>query len=132
MSFTDLAPNRWALNTGPILKALGETYFLENKLELTEEILNKALELFQQNNHPEAYGALETLAELYIKKAVRERDKKNIKQSQEYKKLAIICLKQAFEIASTYLPEDSPHIERIQSKLKHQLPNIPLFSEPLF
>ena len=106
------------LEPAKILLDLGQVYLLEGHLKRAEHHLRKSLEIFQQNKHPESYTALESLAELYLKKPMSKLVKKDTQQSQAFKGQAISCLKQALQIVKIHFPADSSHITRIQYKLK--------------
>jgi tetratricopeptide (TPR) repeat protein len=105
------------IRTAGVLKDLGLVYLLEDKLETAEILLVKALDIFQQNNHPDSYLFLENLTKLFLKKSLVEMNKGNLQQSQNLKNQAIGYLKQALTVVKERLPEDSPHIARIQTKL---------------
>jgi len=107
------------IKTAWILKNLGQVYFQEGNLEATENLVNKALNVFQQNKHPDIYMVFEDLAELNLKKSFFAGNKRDLQQSKNFKTRAINYLKQALKIVQTNSPEDSPHITRIQSKLKN-------------
>ncbi|MBS0271903.1 MAG: tetratricopeptide repeat protein [Proteobacteria bacterium] len=103
---------------GTILKDLGQVYVLEGDFEGGEKIIGEAFRIFQKNKHPDKYIILESLAELYLKKSLRSEKQDNKLQAEEFKTLAKAYLSQAFEILETHFPEDSPHRQRIQSKLR--------------
>jgi tetratricopeptide (TPR) repeat protein/DNA-binding CsgD family transcriptional regulator len=104
------------LDTALVLNSLGTAYFSADDLITSESLLNKALTIFQEKKHPNRFISLEKLSDLYIKKSIQAKDKSDIQEMQNFKKQATIYLKQALEIAQTYLPENSSHITRIQSK----------------
>ncbi|WP_032113943.1 tetratricopeptide repeat protein [Candidatus Paracaedibacter symbiosus] len=103
------------IETAYVLKALGQVYTLEGEVGKAEKLINKALRIFQQHNHPKRFSALESLAELYLKKAVKI--KEDVEQSQNFKNHAIELLKQALAIVKTDFPINSPHIVRLESKI---------------
>ena len=105
--------------TAPILKNLGHAYLLEGNLKTAETLLRKALGIFQRNKHPESFTALESLADLHLKKSMQVTNKGNILQSQNFKKQAVDLLNQALKVVKTHFPADSPHIMRIQKKIKN-------------
>jgi tetratricopeptide (TPR) repeat protein len=107
------------LNTAFILRDLGEVYLREDHLEASETSLQKALEIFQQYKHPDNYTVLEILTELYLEKSKRAENKGNLQQSHIFKVQALTYLNQALKIVRTYFPSDSPHIKRIQNRLKN-------------
>lgn len=107
------------LKTAFILKDLGEVYLMEGHLEASEASLQKALEIFQQNKHPDNYTVLEILTELYLKKSKQAENKGNLQQSHTFKVQALTYLNQALKIVRTYFPSENPHIKRIQNRLKN-------------
>jgi len=104
--------------TAQVLRDLGHLYFLENQFKMAEDLVTKALRVLQQNNHPESYMCLEILSDLYHAKSRQAKNKKGIQQSQDLNKQALVYLKQAMEIVNAHFPKDSPHVMRLQSKLK--------------
>ncbi len=85
---------------------MGQTSLLRGQIETAEKHINKALEILEKRNHPERYISLETLSELYLNK------------SKDLKQQAIDCLQQAHHIVKDFFPSDSPHIVRIQARIK--------------
>ncbi|MBX9621941.1 MAG: tetratricopeptide repeat protein [Alphaproteobacteria bacterium] len=110
--------DRKYLKNARILRYLGKVYFNENSLAKAEEFLQKALHVFQKNKHPDICLAFEDLAELYLKKSTLELDKSEISQTNNFKIQAIFFLQKAQEIMKAHFPKDSPHLMRVQNKLK--------------
>lgn len=106
------------LKTAYILRDLGRVYLLEDHIETAEKFFDKALGIFQQSEHPELYSCLENLSDLYQKKSEHAKNSGFSTQSQNFNKQGSRYLKQALEIVKTHFPADSPHRERIQTKLK--------------
>ena len=106
------------IKTARVLRSLGQICLLKNHMERAENLINKSLEVYKHNKHPEAYKALENLSELCLKKSTQAANKGKREQAQNFKKQAVGHLNQAFEIVKTHFPINSPHILRIQSKLK--------------
>lgn len=106
------------IETVRILISLGQVYELKGSLNEAENYFLKALKICQKNEHPSHYKVVEGLADLYLKKATFQEKKGDIHKSKNFKEQAINYLKKSFEILETYLPENSPHITRIQSKIK--------------
>ncbi|MBW8308740.1 MAG: tetratricopeptide repeat protein [Candidatus Paracaedibacteraceae bacterium] len=100
-----------------ILMELGKLCFLEGKLKSAEELIHKSLTIFSQNQHPEAYVALEYLADIYLKKSSYALSDGNIEQSVTFKEQAKTYLEQASNIVKKYFPPNSPHLKRIQHKM---------------
>jgi tetratricopeptide (TPR) repeat protein len=100
------------IRTALTLRDLGVVYLEEGQLKTTEELLVKALAIFQNSKHPYSYTCLESLAELYLQKAAQS------KEPQQFKAQAIDYLKQALTIIKEHFPADSPHLIRINTKLK--------------
>jgi tetratricopeptide (TPR) repeat protein len=104
--------------TGNILKSLGDLYLLEKNLEKAEDFLNKALETFRNDKSPLEYECLESFSELHLKKSQEAIKSSKLKEAERFKAQAMNDLKQALEIVKTHFPADSPHIARIQNKIK--------------
>jgi tetratricopeptide (TPR) repeat protein/DNA-binding CsgD family transcriptional regulator len=113
------------LKTGPIFGNLGQIYLLEGRLEEAENMLNRALRIFQRYNHLKCYITLESLAALYLRKSQIAEHQKDMQQAQNFKVKAREYLKQALEIVKTHFSKDSPHIIRIQSKLNECIEEAP-------
>jgi tetratricopeptide (TPR) repeat protein len=117
------------VETARVLKDLGLVYLEEDQLETAENLLTEALDVFQQNKHPEVYLFLETLAELFLKKLLFEKNKGNTQQSQDFKRQAIDYLKQALTAITDHFPKNSPHITRVQNKI-NAIDNEKIYSKP--
>ncbi|MBN9413718.1 MAG: tetratricopeptide repeat protein [Candidatus Paracaedimonas acanthamoebae] len=107
------------IKVGAVLRELGETHLLEGDINAAENYLNKALGIFELNNHPESYTVLEILGDLYLKKLKDAYDKKDHQQIESSRTQALNYLNEAFKIVKDYFPKDSPHIARIQEKIKN-------------
>ncbi|MBY0272620.1 MAG: tetratricopeptide repeat protein [Alphaproteobacteria bacterium] len=107
------------VKTMQVLRDLGQVYLLEGQVDTAEDLINKALSILQRSNHLESYKCLEILSDLYYKKSIQVENKEDIKQFQNFKKKALLYLKQSLKVANTYFPENSPHIIRIHDKLKN-------------
>jgi uncharacterized protein HemY len=105
------------LKTAHILGLLGQLTFQQNNIQNAEVLLRKAIEILITNNHPQSHRLLETLAELYLKKAEDAASQTDIKLSQVLKKQAKNYLEQAWKIAEANYPPDSAHYIRLQEKL---------------
>ncbi|EKE10469.1 MAG: Tetratricopeptide repeat protein [uncultured bacterium] len=101
-----------------VLRNIGQLFLLEGNLEKAEKVMNQTLKIYQKNKHPDIYASLEILAELYVEKSTRALKEKNISQSQHFKSQAISFLEQALKKVEIHFSADSPHIQRIQSKIK--------------
>lgn len=101
-----------------VLRELAAIYLLENQLKKAEDFLNKASHIFQKNNHPQIFVILEDLAELQLTKLNHLNNKENTQQSEILKIQAITYFNQALKIINSRFPEDSPHTNRVQFKLK--------------
>ncbi|AIK96565.1 tetratricopeptide repeat protein [Candidatus Odyssella acanthamoebae] len=108
------------------LNELGQVYFLENHLDKAEAIFCKALTIFETKKHLDAFIVLEALAELYIKRSTQAENEKRYLQAQNLKSHAIACLSKSLKIIEPNLRRDSPHIKRIQSKVKALIESISL------
>ncbi len=105
------------VETAHVIRCLGENYYLEGTLDLAENQFQTALIIFQKSNHLDQYMVLEDLAEINLKKSVQEERNGNLELSQKFKESSIHNLEEALKIVKIHFPEDSPHIERIKSKL---------------
>lgn len=105
------------IETARILTDLGYVHLLEGQVKKAEEMMQQALRIFQQNKHPDRYIPLEGLADLYLKQARQNQNEHKIEQAYNLRKQSIHYLEQALAIVKTNLPEESPHIARIQEKL---------------
>ena len=72
----------------------------------------------QSNKHSKSYTCLESLSDLYLKKA-QLINKADIQKSDDFKKKAADYLKQALEMVEIYFSKNSYHAIRIQEKLKN-------------
>jgi tetratricopeptide (TPR) repeat protein/DNA-binding CsgD family transcriptional regulator len=95
-----------------IILDLGRVYLMEGELDNANNFLSKALGIYQNNNHPEKYAALESLGDLYFKKASLTVNTQGLFRDQAYN-----YLKQAYDIVKAHFPEDSAHIKKIKEKL---------------
>jgi tetratricopeptide (TPR) repeat protein/DNA-binding CsgD family transcriptional regulator len=105
------------VRTAEILRCLGQVHILEGEFEDAESLITKALDIYQKNNHQESYKCLENLADLQIKRFTGITNDGD-SQTYNFKAQAINFLKLALKTAEIYFPADSPHIGRIQSKIK--------------
>ncbi|OJW55190.1 MAG: hypothetical protein BGO67_05305 [Alphaproteobacteria bacterium 41-28] len=108
-----------SVKTAYILRNLGHTYLLEGNTDVAENLIIKSLDTFYQNKHPESFKALESLAEVYLKKSIDFANKGDTQVSQKFKTQALNSLKQSLVIVKTHFPKKSPHVARIQSKLQN-------------
>jgi tetratricopeptide (TPR) repeat protein/DNA-binding CsgD family transcriptional regulator len=104
------------IKTARVLNNLGQIHLLEGHIENSEELLLRALEISHKKKFPESYKILENLAELSLKKSTNEAEPQNI---EKFKIQSIYYLKQALAIVKTTISQNSPHIRRIESKLKN-------------
>ena len=94
--------------------SLGQVYMLENDVKAAEALINKALEIFQLKKKAESYVCLESLSDVYLKKAMQVISKE---ESDILKRQASDYLKQALEVIKTHFPKESPHFLRIEEKI---------------
>ncbi len=105
------------VETARVLKDLGYVHLMAGHIEIADDLINKAIKIFQNSNHPDLFFALENLAEVYVKKATLPMKEEGKKQSKDLKTQAIHCFEQALCLTKVYFLKDSPHIARIQTKL---------------
>jgi|GEM_PF-661034 len=98
----------------PVVIGLSQVYMLENDIKTAESLINKALGISRIKRNAESYLCLESLSDLYLKKATQIINKE---ESEILKKQATDYLKQALEVIKTHFPKDSPHIPRIETKI---------------
>lgn len=118
MAAIEIAYGKDNVEVAVILKKLATVYLLEGKLKLAEETIKRALDIFQANKHPYKYESLEILAEVYEKKSEIEVSEGDVQQAEYLKSQASSHLLQALKVAKPLFPKDSPHITRIESKIK--------------
>lgn len=106
------------LELARVLQALAEIHFLENHMEISENLMNKALKIFSEHKHLNAFRSLENLAGVYLKKSIQSMDKENSQEAKMFKEKAISFLNQALKVATQHLSGETPSIKRIQLKLK--------------
>jgi len=109
------------IRSANVLRMLGEAYCLEGDLEASEELINKSLLICQQKNSPASFKSLESLADLYTKKAALAMNEGDAKQAQNYSNRSIHYLKQSLQVIRDYFSEDSPHAAKIQLRLNTQI-----------
>jgi len=106
------------IDVAPVLMSLGQVHMQKEDIETAENLINKALRIFQTKKQAESYTCLETLSDLYLQKATQITNKKNAQQYEGFKILAAECLRQALKVIKVHFPKDSPHIVRVENKLK--------------
>lgn len=106
------------LETTRISLELGKLYFLEEDFKFAEELFTTSLNVFLNCRHPEAYVALECLADLYIKKLSLAINENNLEASIKFKDQVNNYLNQAILIVDNHFPPNSSHVKRIRSKIK--------------
>jgi hypothetical protein len=106
------------IETARILRDLGEVYLLEGNILTAEKLINEAYLIFQKSKHIDIYTILEILAELSLKHSALFANEQNIQQAQASKVQALNYLNQALEVVRAHFSEDSPHTQRIQTKIK--------------
>lgn len=102
------------IKTAKVLNDIGFVDLLEGNINSAEIAFHQALVIYEKNKHPERYRSLEMLAELYLMKSRTA----NL-NSNNYQTEAIKCLKNAYKIVKVSFSEDSPHLHRIEQKLKN-------------
>jgi tetratricopeptide (TPR) repeat protein len=110
-------------DTGAVLKEIGKTFLAEGNLKIAEEMMNQTHSIFTKINHPDKYEVLEILATICQKKSLTLANRGESPAAMRLKAQARFYLAQALKVVKTYFPEDSPHSNRIQSKIKHEEQN---------
>ncbi len=103
---------------GEVLYNLSLTYLRESKLDIAEDAIKKAYNIFLEDEHPNQYEALEVLGDIYIKKSENAISKRDTPKAEALKTQAISYFVKALETAKFYFSCDSPHIERLHSKIQ--------------
>lgn len=106
------------VKTARILRDLGNLDLLENNLENAGKLINKALNIFAMNKHPDIYTVFESLADLYLKKSIDYDKIHNNQQSVIFKEQASEYLNIAMKTLRDHFPQDSGHFKRIENKIK--------------
>jgi tetratricopeptide (TPR) repeat protein/DNA-binding CsgD family transcriptional regulator len=106
------------VEAGFVLKHLAEVYLQEGNLEAAEKIIGEALNIFCKNRYPDKYVALEILGEIYLKKSINAKNRRDIQYSQHLQLQAVSYLGQALDVVKIHFPTDSPHRQRIQTKFE--------------
>lgn len=105
------------VRTAEVINSLGKVYLLSKDFSKAEALFNKALDIFQKHNHPSAFLVLENLSELYLLKYNFEPSNNHL-NTTTFKNLANDYLVKALKIVEISFPGNSPHITRLQDKLK--------------
>ncbi|MBX9786602.1 MAG: tetratricopeptide repeat protein [Alphaproteobacteria bacterium] len=108
------------IKTAYILKGLGEVAILEGDFDQSSDHLNRALIIFQKYKHPEQYLVLEALSDLSYQKTLAAKLKEDQQEHEKFRKEAEVYLKQALEHVKTHFPKNSPHLRRLQDKIKER------------
>ncbi len=104
--------------TARILKELGSVYILKNNIEKGENIIISSLNIYLKNNHYARYQCYEMLADIYSKKSTQASSEGKVKESQKFKNQTAHFLNQGLIVVKNSFPIDSPHISRIQEKIR--------------
>ncbi|MBY0273350.1 MAG: tetratricopeptide repeat protein [Alphaproteobacteria bacterium] len=108
------------IETAYILKGLGEVAILEGNFDQSGDHLNRALLIFQKHKHPDQYLVLEALSDLSCQKALAAKTKEDHQGYEKFRKEAEAYLQKALEHVNTNFPTDSPHLRRLQDKVKER------------
>ncbi|MBX9621277.1 MAG: tetratricopeptide repeat protein [Alphaproteobacteria bacterium] len=106
------------VEAGYILKGLGEVAILEGDFDQSGNHLNRALLIFQKYKHSDQYLVLEALSDLFYQKALAAKTKEDLQGYEKFWKKAEAYLQKALEHVNTNFPTDSPHLRRLQDKVK--------------
>tara|TARA_A100000171_G_scaffold51895_2_gene67882 strand:+ start:1798 stop:4713 length:2916 start_codon:yes stop_codon:yes gene_type:complete len=102
-------------NTGWALYELGKVFLMNNKLSTSESYLNISLRILKQGQHSKMYSCLESLGDLYSQKHQSE----GSSDKNSFKGKAIDYYNQSVAVIKKYFPEGSPHLKRVQNKLRN-------------
>ena len=106
------------IETGKILRNFAENEFMAGHEKEAEEYFNEALKILSKNNHPDTYMVFEDLGDLYLLKSKRYTLEQNINESNRCKSTSLNYFKQAKSIVQDAFPSGSPHLLRIQDKIR--------------
>jgi hypothetical protein len=87
-------------------------------MKAAENYFQKSLKIFLAHKHPDIFMLFENLATLSLKKSIQFSRNNDIAQSQALKNQAMDYLKKCLGVLKENFPRNSPHIKRIQLKLK--------------
>lgn len=105
------------IRTAYVLYSQAKLRLVNGDLIAAEDLINEALNIFQQNHHPKAYMCLEFLGDLYTLKAKQELDKGNNPQYKLLNDLAVNHYKKALDIIEIYFTNETPKLLSIKAKL---------------
>lgn len=100
-----------------LCRDLGKVYLVEKNYKEAEKYIKLSVEIFRKHKLPQAYTALEALGDLYTMQLREEKKESDIAKYNELYKQARGSFLEALTIVNSIAPKNSPHIERIQSKI---------------
>ncbi|HCC24431.1 MAG TPA: hypothetical protein DEP85_02820 [Holosporales bacterium] len=106
------------VKTGNLLLWLGQIYAVEHDLLRAEASVNRSLAIFQKHKHPDQYLVLEGLSDIYYQRSLDAKKRGLLQGMGEFQSKADAFLKQALEFVNAHFPADSPHLIRLQDKVK--------------
>ncbi len=107
------------IKIGQVLNTLGNLYIQKNQLFIAEFLIRKALDIFEEINHPNKYMAFESLSNLYEKKYLNCFDSFNYVDAKLCHDKAIDYLLRSLEVIKLYFNPLSYHSMRIQQKIRN-------------
>lgn len=116
----DIYTKNYGENHIEVAKALhdrGKVSILENQLSNAEDFVSRSLTIYKKHYHIESYAPLETLADICEKKANQT---SSANEKSHWKKRKNAFLKESFYLIRTHFPKDSPHLIRLQHKIKDE------------
>jgi tetratricopeptide (TPR) repeat protein len=111
---------------GCISQALARVHFLEGDLTTAKDLTDKAIKILQTHNHAYLYMSFETLAQIYLARALEAQKGSNIELFQANGEKAKEALKVALDAVKLHFQENSPFISKIENKIHELNQNHPL------
>jgi tetratricopeptide (TPR) repeat protein/DNA-binding CsgD family transcriptional regulator len=106
------------IESSDILRVLSQISLEEGNFEKAEVLLRRVKTIIESNSHPNLFMHYEVMAELNSKKSRQALKLGIIEQSNPFLQISHDYLQKALRIVQASFPKDSPHIKRIQEKLK--------------
>ncbi len=108
------------IQTAWVLRGIGRVCLLGGSLNDAENFLESSFKILQQKNNPDQFRSLELLADVHRRRAFVAFDRGYDQKYQFYKVKSLNLLKDVLAIVRTHFPENSPHITRLEAKLRKQ------------
>lgn len=102
-----------------LLREFGNAHLRAGHLNMAQDSIEQALEILNASSpvHCDIYKAYEDLSDLLYQKADAFHKRGELQATEIIKSQALQALIKAHEIVTVHFPKDSPHVQRIRSKL---------------